>query len=452
MTKDKKTAAYYTLGCKVNTYDTQAIMEKMEAEGFETVGFDEHADVYIINTCTVTSLGDKKSRQLLRRARRKNPDALIVAAGCYAQTAPNEVLAVDEVDLVVGTGDRKHIVELIEKNLQQGKEKRAYAAPLDYSSFDEEMQISRTQGHTRGFVKIQEGCTQYCSYCIVPYARGPVRSRKKENALKEIGRLAENDYKEIVLTGIHVSSYGRDFKNGKTTKENNDNLLELVKEASKIPGISRIRFSSLEPRLMTDAFLKELSQIPQVCPHFHLSLQSGAKKTLKRMNRHYTPDEYEEIVRRIRSYYPDAAITTDVIVGFPGESEEDFEESLEFVQRIGFSRIHIFKYSPRTGTPAADFEDQISPEEKSRRAHRMEEIEKKMRRDYLKASSGKTGLILIEQRENDGSYSGYTMHYQPVKFIPEPERASYSNKIVKADLVYEGGDTLIAYGARLKNL
>lgn len=438
-----RTVAFYTLGCKVNSYDTEAIREQFEQEGFEPVDFEEPADVYVVNTCTVTSLGDRKSRQMLRRARRRNPDALIVATGCYAQTAPEKVSEIEEVDLVVGTGERSRIVPLVEERLLGQSTPKAVTPDLMHLPF-EELEISKTDEHTRAYVKIQDGCTQYCSYCIVPYARGPVRSRRPEHALEEIGRLAEAGFREIVLTGIHAASYGRDFKPSRNTTELNEELISLIEEAAKIPGIERIRFSSLEPRLMTEAFLERLSQIPAVCPHFPLSLQSGANATLKRMNRHYTAEEYKEITDRIRRFYPDAAITTDVIVGFPGESEEDFEESLKFVQDVGFSRMHIFKYSPREGTPAADYDDQVPPEVKKIRSERMEEAEHAMRHAMMKAFDGKTDEVLIEQRCDDGAYTGYTRHYLPVHFIPKPGTHGYQNQILKVRLSYTGEDQLSA--------
>ncbi|MGI6108737.1 MAG: tRNA (N(6)-L-threonylcarbamoyladenosine(37)-C(2))-methylthiotransferase MtaB [Eubacteriaceae bacterium] len=447
-TLERPSAAFYTLGCKVNTYDTEAIQELFEKAGYEIKDFSEPADVYVVNTCTVTHLGDRKSRQMLRRARRTNPDALIIAAGCYAQTAPEKVLEIEEVDLVIGTADRNHIVEIAEEaraGIPEGQS-RNLAHSLAGTPF-EELEISRTEGHTRAFVKIQEGCTQFCSYCIVPYARGPVRSRQPEKALEEIDRLSRAGYKEIVLTGIHIASYGRDFKDSRNTPACNEELISLVENASKIPGIERIRFSSIEPRLMTEDFLKRLSAINEICPHFHLSLQSGSAGVLKRMNRHYTPDEFYEIAQRIRRYYPGAALTTDIIAGFPGESEEEFQETLDFVRKTGFAQMHIFRYSPREGTPAAAMDNQVSDQKKIERAEKLAEAEYEMRHNFLRKADGQKARILVEQREEDGSYSGYTENYRPVRFIPRPGTHQYTGMIIETDLSYTGDDRLTAQHA-----
>ena len=439
-------AAFYTLGCKVNTYDTEAIQELFEQAGYEIVPFEEPADIYVVNTCTVTHLGDRKSRQMLRRARRNNPDALIIAAGCYAQTAPETVLAIDEVDLVLGTADRSHIVEIAEEARRglEPDQNRNLAHSLAGTEF-EELEISKTEGHTRAFVKIQEGCAQYCSYCIVPYARGPVRSRRPEKALEEIARLSKAGYREIVLTGIHIASYGRDFADSRNTPQFNEELVSLVENAAMIPGIERIRFSSIEPRLMSRPFLERLSRIPQICPHFHLSLQSGSAGVLKRMNRRYSPDEFYKITQLIREYYPTAALTTDIIVGFPGETDKEFQETLDFVKKVGFAQIHIFRYSQREGTPAAEFKKQVPDQVKAARAEALAAVEHDMRHDFLKAADGKTARILIEQQEEDGSYSGYTESYRPVRFIPQPGTHRYKGRIVETEVFYTGDDRLSAH-------
>lgn len=397
-------AAFYTLGCKVNSYDTQALEERFAAAGYAVVPFEEAADVYVINTCTVTHFGDSKSRQLLRRARRRNPDAVIIAAGCYAQTAPEEVLALPEVDAVIGTKARGRIVALAAE-LLESRDKRDAVAAFDSEETYEPLAISRTDGHTRAYVKVQEGCRQFCTYCIVPYARGPLRSRSVEDTVAEVRRLVRAGYQEIVLTGIHIASWQQDGKS----------LIDLIEAVCAVPGLRRLRLSSLEPRLVTEDFLTRAAALPAFCPHFHLSLQSGAEQTLRRMGRRYSPAEYAGIVADIRRIFPDAAVTTDVIVGFPGETDADFNESLKFCQDIGFAKIHVFRYSPRRGTPAADFKNPVDGGVKHERARVFSEMEQASRQAFFRAQDGKDEEVLFERAVSPGVYAGHTTNYIPVE-------------------------------------
>lgn len=396
--------AFHTLGCKVNQYDTQAMQEKFEQSGYEVTDFNDIADVYVINTCTVTSLGDRKSRQMIRRAYRRNPNAVIAVVGCYAQTAPEEILDIPGVDLVLGTRDRNRIVEYVEKVKDTGKPINVIQDIMETKEF-EEMPISSYDEKTRAVLKIQEGCDHYCSYCIIPYARGPVRSRKPEDVIRQVHKLVESGFQEFVLTGIHVASYGKDL--------NNVNLLSLIEDISKIEGVERIRLGSLEPTLLTEDFVKAIKDMPKVCRHYHLSLQSGHDETLKRMNRKYNTKQYREIVDRLRKYIPDVAITTDIMVGFPGETQEEFEGAREFVKSIRFSRIHVFKYSPREGTPAARYKDQVPENIKEIRSRELIALGKEMEIEYLRGFVGKEELVLFEEESKDkkGWYEGYTDHY-----------------------------------------
>lgn len=396
--------AFHTLGCKVNQYDTQAMQEKFEQSGYEVTDFNDIADVYVINTCTVTSLGDRKSRQMIRRAYRRNPNAVIAVVGCYAQTAPEEILDIPGVDLVLGTRDRNRIVEYVEKVKDTGKPINVIQDIMETKEF-EEMPISSYDEKTRAVLKIQEGCDHYCSYCIIPYARGPVRSRKPEDVIRQVHKLVESGFQEFVLTGIHVASYGKDL--------NNVNLLSLIEDISKIEGVERIRLGSLEPTLLTEDFVKAIKDMPKVCRHYHLSLQSGHDETLKRMNRKYNTKQYREIVDRLRKYIPDVAITTDIMVGFPGETQEEFEGTREFVKSIRFSRIHVFKYSPREGTPAARYKDQVPENIKEIRSRELIALGKEMEIEYLRGFVGKEELVLFEEESKDkkGWYEGYTDHY-----------------------------------------
>ena len=401
-----KKVASFALGCKVNQYESEAIAELFKEKGYEIVGIDDYADIYIINTCTVTNFGDKKSRQLIRKCKRQNPSAFVAAAGCYAQVSPDEILSIDGVDLVVGTSGRKDIVRLVEEGFTNG-EKRAVVSEIMKVRDFEELTVSDLEDRTRAYIKIQDGCDRFCSYCIIPYARGPVRSRKMDDIVAEVDKLAKNGFKEIVLTGIHVASYGKDLK-GLT-------LLDVIKEVSKNEGIERIRLSSVEPGIITDEFMKELSSVEKFCDHFHLSLQSGCGKTLKEMNRRYTPAEYKTAVETARKYMPFAGFTTDIIVGFPGESEEDYKESCDFAEEIGFLKIHVFPFSPKKGTPAAERKDQLLNNVKSERSKHLIEISDNLGEKFINSFVGKEMDVLFERMDNNGFWEGHTTNYIKVK-------------------------------------
>ena len=405
-----KKAAIHTLGCKVNQYESEAMAEMLKNAGYDLVPFETYADCYLINTCTVTSLSDRKSRQMIRRAKKKNPKALLVVTGCYAQTAPEEIQNIPEVDLIVGTSRRNELIQLIEQ-----AEKERICAVEDIMKRREFEALHITEygpNRTRAFLKVQDGCDRYCSYCIIPYARGHVRSRPKEDVLEEIRILAQNGILEIVLSGIHTASYGRDL--------GNTSLLDLVQSAHEIEGIKRIRLGSLEPNCITEEFVSALSKLPKFCPQFHLSLQSGCDSTLKRMNRHYTAQDYANGVALLRRYFPGAGITTDVMVGFAGETEEDFKDSLQFVEQMEFSQIHVFPYSIRKGTKAASFPNQVSPQEKERRAAEMLRLGERLTQKFLAEKSGKKAWVLVEQETAPNIYEGYTPEYVRVQ-IPSSE-------------------------------
>ncbi|SHG90934.1 tRNA (N(6)-L-threonylcarbamoyladenosine(37)-C(2))-methylthiotransferase MtaB [Tepidibacter thalassicus] len=397
----KKTISIFTLGCKVNQYETEAMMELFKKSSYEIVDCEEYADIYVINTCTVTNMSDRKSRQFIRRAKKKNPLSIIVVVGCYSQVAPEEILDIEEVNIVMGTNDRNKIVEIV-KNVDSNTKLSTVDDIMKVREF-EEMQIKEVRGKTRAFLKIQEGCDRFCSYCIIPYARGPVRSRLLENIVNEVKKLSNNGFKEIVLTGIHVASYGKDL--------GNVNLLDVLREIHKIEGIQRIRLSSVEPLLMTDSFIKEIASMDKICPHFHLSLQSGCDETLKRMNRKYTTKQYRDIVEKIRKNIKDASITTDVIVGFPGETDKEFEVTYNFLKEIQLSQMHIFKYSPRKGTPAASMKNQVDPKVKQIRSEKLINLSKE---NYIKFTSkfiGEIVPVLFEQKLENGYYEGLTPNY-----------------------------------------
>jgi len=399
-----KTVAFYTLGCKVNQYESEAVSSLFEQEGYEIVPFEQSSDVYIINTCTVTNLSDRKSRQAIRKAKKINPNSIVVVMGCYAQTSSDDVLKIPEVNLVIGTKDRNKIIEYISR-IEAG-ECRINAVDNIMSSRNfEELKVSSYKERTRAYLKIQEGCSQFCSYCIIPYARGPIRSRQPEAIIQEVKDLSENGFLEIVLTGIHIASYGRDLK---TT-----NLLDIIQRINKIEGIKRIRLGSIEPTTITEEFVNAANNMPKLCPHYHLSLQSGCDKTLKAMNRKYTTDEYRNSVLLLKKYIPDVAITTDIMVGFPGETEEDFKTSLNFAQEIAFSKIHVFKYSPRKGTPAAEYENQIKPEEKEKRSQLMLALSDNLEKQYFQSYIGREMEVLYEQELHDkvGYIEGLTKNY-----------------------------------------
>ena len=406
-----KTIAAFTLGCKVNAYDTQAMLELFQNKGYQVVDFTEKAGVYLINTCTVTNLGDKKSRQLIRRAVSQNPEAVVVAAGCYAQVAPDELSGIEGVNLVIGTKDRNKIVELVESYEGESPVCRVY--DIQSEKIFEPLNINRLRDRTRAFVKIQEGCENFCSYCIVPYARGPVRSRPLADIINEVRTLAAHGFQEIVLAGIQVSSYGKDLKR--------TDLLDVIEQAHLQEGIRRIRLSSVEPGLFTPDFMSSLSKLPKICDHFHLSLQSGCDRTLKRMNRRYTASEYADTVRELRRLYPGVSLTTDVIVGFPGESENDFLESYSFIKDMALSKLHVFPYSRKKGTKASAMPEQISPEIKKDRLNRMLALDKELSARYLERFIGRELDLLFETRSRTGYYEGHTTNYCKVSCESEED-------------------------------
>ena len=404
----KKKVALHNLGCKVNAYEVEAMQQLLENAGYETVPFEEGADVYVINTCTVTNIADRKSRQMLHKAKKMNPDAIVVATGCYAQADTEKLKEDTAVDLILGNNQKTQIVEALEE-YEKEHAKQVQVIEINHTKEYEELSISSTAEHVRAYIKVQDGCNQFCTYCIIPFARGRVRSRKIEEVPSEVETLAAKGYKEVVLTGIHLSSYGVDFP-----KEERESLLSLIQAVSRVEGISRIRLGSLEPRIITEEFLEGIVKTGKVCPHFHLSLQSGCNKTLKNMNRRYSAQEYAEKCELIRKFYPAPALTTDVIVGFPQETEEDFEESYEFVKKIHFYETHIFKYSRRHGTKAASMDGQLTEAAKAQRSDRMLELHEIRAREYEEAMIGKKMELLLEEEiEIDGRpwYVGHSREY-----------------------------------------
>lgn len=404
-----KKAALHNLGCKVNAYETEAMQHLLEEAGYEIVPFTQKADVYVINTCSVTNMADRKSRQMLHKAKKNNPDSIVVAAGCYVQTSEKEVLNDLSVDIVIGN-DRKHdLVRLLEEYSLDSVNDTVDDINDGKHDF-EELFIDQTKEHTRAFIKVQDGCNQFCSYCIIPYARGRVRSRRFENVIAEVERLAANGFKEVVLTGIHLSSYGVDF-------EEDTGLLELIQAVNAVKGIERIRLGSLEPKIVTEHFASELSKLDKICPHFHLSLQSGCDATLKRMNRKYTTKEYERGCELLRKYFVHPAITTDVIVGFPGETEEEFEQTKAYLEHIHFYEMHIFKYSKRKGTRAAVMPDQIDEQIKAARSEKLIALGHEMSKEFRKFYIGKNEEVLFEEKAVIGDkeyFVGYTKEYVKV--------------------------------------
>lgn len=404
-----KTVAFYTLGCKVNQYETEAMSEIFSKNGYIVSSFDSVCDVYVINTCTVTSIGDRKSRQMIRRARHLNPNAIVAVVGCYSQVSPDEVAKIEGVNIILGTKDRKNLCEMVEKMLPSDKISDVENA-LKNREY-EELEIKEYAEKTRAFVKIEDGCNEFCTYCIIPFARGPVRSRKLENIIKEVEFLAEKGFCEVVLTGIHIASYGKDL-NGIT-------LADVVCAVSKIDGISRIRLGSLEPRILTEDFIKKIAETKKVCGHFHISLQSGCDDTLKRMNRKYTTEEYENSVKLLRKYFVNPAIATDIMVGFPGETDEEFEKSLTFMKKIAFADAHVFSYSNRKGTKADVMENQIDPQTKELRHKKMEKTVAELKNKYLQCMVGTTLNVLFEQEISPNIYEGTAENY--VKVLAKSE-------------------------------
>ena len=414
----KKKAALHNLGCKVNAYEVEAMQQLLEKAGYEIVPFEPGADVYLINTCTVTNIADRKSRQMLHKAKKMNPDAIVVATGCYVQTDEGKLDKDEAVDLILGNNQKKQIVEVLEEYERQHK-KQKHVIKINQTKEYEELEISHTAEHVRAYIKVQDGCNQFCTYCIIPYARGRVRSRKISQVIEEVQTLAARGYKEVVLTGIHLSSYGLDFP-----EEERETLLSLIKAVHEVQGIQRIRLGSLEPRIITEEFARTISALPKMCPHFHLSLQSGCDATLERMNRRYTSTEYAEKCTLLRKYFDNPALTTDVIVGFPMETEEEFRMSRDFVDSIHFYEPHIFKYSRRHGTKAAAMDGQLTESQKAIRSDEMLALNEKHSREYEEAMLGRELEILLEEEiEMNGEqwYLGHSKEYIKAVLKKQPQ-------------------------------
>lgn len=398
---------FITLGCKVNQYETNAMAQKFIEKGYKLVENDEKANIYIINTCTVTNMSDKKSRQMLRKVKEQNKNAVVVAIGCYAQVAKQELEKISEIDIVLGNNEKAQIIKYVEEFIKKNKKQKEIEDVMTTKEFVDFGDITFTE-KTRAVIKIQDGCDRFCSYCIIPYARGRVRSRKPENIKSEISKISEKGIKEVVITGIHIASYGKDFKE-------NYRLIDLLEEINNIQGIQRIRLGSIEPLLITKEFTERLKKLEKICHHFHLSLQSGCNETLKRMNRRYTIEQFKTIAKLLRDTYNDVNLTTDIIVGFPGETEEEFNKTYEFLKQIKFYKMHIFKYSPRKGTKASIMENQINGETKEKRSKKLIELSNKNQLEYNNQYIGKKIEVLFEEEKN-GIYEGHTQNYIMVKY------------------------------------
>ena len=426
----KKTAAFLNLGCKVNSYETEAMRGMFERAGYEIVDFKEVADVYVVNTCTVTNIADRKSRQMLHQAKKRNPEAVIAAAGCYVQAKEEELLEDSAVDLIIGNNKKSDVVTMVERYFES-RNKEELITDIGMEQGYEELMLSSTLEKTRAFIKIQDGCNRFCSYCIIPYVRGRVRSREEKDILTEIEGLAKKGYQEIVLTGIHISSYGTD-RLTETEGHKRNALAELIVKVADIPGIQRIRIGSLEPRIITEEFVQVIAGIKQFCPHFHLSLQSGSNTVLSRMNRKYTAEEYYEKVQLLRQYFEHPAFTTDVIVGFPGETEEEFEETCDFVRKVGFSQIHVFKYSKREGTKAAAMSGQLNEEMKHQRSSRLITIAEKMSEEYKALFMGRIEKILVEEETTVDGIIYQTGHNERYLKLAVRSGEDLTNRIITA--------------------
>ena len=399
-----KTVAFYTLGCKVNQYETNAIAQIFIKNGYKKIEFNEKADVYVINTCSVTNMADKKSRQIIRQAKTHNNNAIVVATGCYAQVNKEELENIDEIDIIIGNSDKSKILEIVEQYQEKYNQVKKIEEEKEFKDYGT---VTYTE-KTRAVIKVQDGCNNFCSYCIIPYARGRVRSRKPESVIKEISEIVKTGIKEVVITGIHVASYGKDFENG-------IGLIDLLEQINEIEGLSRIRLGSLEPNLITEDFVERLVKVDKICDHFHLSLQSGCDETLKRMNRKYTTNEFRKGVNLLRQKFPSVALTTDIIVGFPGETETEFNQTYKFLEEIKFSKMHVFKYSPRKGTVAAKMKEQINPKIKEERSNKLIELSDKNEIEFLDKYIGKELEILFESKNQDGYTEGHTTNYISVK-------------------------------------
>lgn len=440
----KKTVSFYTLGCKVNQYETNAMEQQFIKNNYEIVENTQKADIYIINTCTVTNMAERKSRQMLRRVKEINPSAVLVVCGCYAQVAKNELEQIPEIDIILGINEKNEIVQIVENYMEKmaEKDKRSQEAEIDDVSKQKEFldfgDVTYTEKN-RAVVKVQDGCNMFCSYCIIPYARGRIRSRKIESVVSEIEKIANEDIKEVVITGIHVASYGKDFDNENTSKK--IRLIDLLEAINKIDGIDRIRLSSLEPTIVDEEFATRLSKLDKICDHFHLSLQSGCDETLKRMNRKYTTQIYRDAVATLRKYYPEASFTTDVIVGFPGETDEEFAKTYKFLEEIDFYRLHVFKYSPRRGTVAEKMPNQIDGNKKEERSNKLIELSNSTENKHNQSYIGKTVKVLFEEFE-DGFFKGHTTNYMMVKVAGEEERSDkFVNKILDVKIKENNDET-----------
>ena len=416
-----KKVALHNLGCKVNAYETEAMQEMLENSGYEIVPFKEGADIYIINTCTVTNMADRKSRQMLHRAKKLNPNAIVVATGCYVQAKENSGEVDECIDVVIGNNRKKDLIDILEQHIQKA------VIDINHTKEYEEMHLSKTAEHTRAYIKVQDGCNQFCTYCIIPFARGRVRSRAKDDVIREVTDLANNGYKEVVLTGIHLSSYGVDLEG--------EDLLSLILAVHEVEGIERIRLGSLEPRIITEEFAKAISELPKMCPHFHLSLQSGCDETLRRMNRRYTSEEYYEKCQLLRKYFDNPALTTDVIVGFPGETEEEFAQSKAFVDKVDFYETHIFKYSKRKGTKAAVMDHQVPEQIKTLRSNELLKLDEQKRAKYEANFLGKEVEVLMEesiQISGETYQVGHTKEYVKVALRTEE---NLQNQVTNVEIV-----------------
>lgn len=426
-----KKVAFYTLGCKVNQYETNAMIEQFMKKGYEIVNFEEKADIYIINTCTVTNMADRKSRQILRRVKERNREAIVVACGCYAQVAKEELEKIPEIDLIYGTNEKNKIADYIEENVSLGTfpnetfvtmqtVNNAKVTDVMYQKEFLDFGTTLYTEKTRAVIKVQDGCDRFCSYCIIPYARGHVRSRKTESVIEEIEGVAKEGIKEVVITGIHVASYGKDFKE-------DIRLIDLLEKVNEVEGIERIRLGSIEPTIVTEEFLERLTKLEKICDHFHLSLQSGCDETLKRMNRRYTTEEFKKSTQLLKKAYPNVALTTDIIVGFPGETEEEFEKTYQFLKDINFYRMHVFKYSPRKGTKAESMENQVEGNLKEQRSRRLIELSNENEKEHNKKYIGKEVEVLFEEKEGD-YIKGHTTNYMVVK-VPYREVENTIQKV-----------------------
>lgn len=439
-----RTIAFHNLGCKVNSYETDAMAQKCVEKGYKIVDFEQKADIYVVNTCSVTNIADRKSRQMLHKAKKQNPDSVVVAVGCFVQANPEEVAKDEAIDLIVGNNKKKDLFEIVEEYLNQksvSKDLEGTTVTDIHHCDYEELKINKSEEHSRVFVKIQDGCDRYCTYCIIPYVRGNLRSRKPEDVVREIKEIAANGYREVVITGIHLSSYGKDFlKDGKPSLDysgNADYLINLLKDINEIEGIDRIRIGSFEPMILSEDFVSKLSKITKLCPHFHISLQSGCDSVLKRMNRHYDTKEFYEKTVLLREYFPGCALTTDVIVGFPGETEEEFNTTYDYLTKIKFFETHIFPYSRRKGTIADKMSGQLTMNEKKERVTKLLELDDKLSREYRESKLGETDNIIVEEIKTingEDYYVGHTPEYVMVALKEDETISKLIGHTVKVNL------------------